>query len=125
VGWRVAARTLTRFGPLGLVWPLRHALQTYALGHLFGRYLDVARTEGAIRVDADEALRVRRAIDGALARALTVETTPMEEPTVVDDQRDPGTALVDGVISLTAGVPARLVRRLDAAFDELIAQAHG
>lgn len=125
VGWRVAARALTRFGPLGLVWPLRHALQTYALGHLFGRYLELSRSEGATRVDSDEALRVRRAIDSALARAITVETGPVEQPSIVDDQRDPATALVDGVIALTAGVPARLVRRLDAAFDELIAQAHG
>ncbi len=125
VGWEVAARMMTRFGPLGLVWPVRHALQMYALGHLFGRYLDLSRGDDPVRIDSDEARRIRRAIDGALARAITVQTAPMVEPTVVDDQRDAATALVDGLISLTAGVPARLVRRLEAAFDALIAQAHG
>jgi hypothetical protein len=123
VGVRLAARALTGFGPLRMLWPVRNALQTYVLGHLFDRYLELGRLERAVRVDAGEARRVRLAIDGALARALTVEPAPAEEPTVIDDQRDAATAFIDGLLGLAAGVPGRLVGRLDAAFDELL--AHG
>jgi hypothetical protein len=125
VGVRLAARALTRFGPLRLLWPVRNALQTYVLGHLFDRYLEQGRIERAVRVDAGEARRVRQAIDGALARALTVEAPPAEEPTVIDDQRDPATAFVDALLGLAAGVPGRLVGRLDAAFDDLLAHGDG
>lgn len=120
VGVRLAARALTRFGPVGMVWPLRDAVRTFALGHLFDRYLAALRTERAVRIDVDEARRVRRAIDGAFARAVTLAPDPIEEPTPVDDQRDAMTALLDGLFSLAAGVPERLVRRLDLAFDELV-----
>jgi hypothetical protein len=125
LGVRLAARTLTRFGPIGMVWPVRNALRTFVLGHLFDRYLEAGRTERAVRVDVDEARRVRQAIDGALARALTVEAPPAEEPTVIDDQRDAVTALMDGLLGLAAGVPGRLLGRLDAAFDDLLAHRHG
>src|SRR5260370_31626904 len=87
LGARLALRTLTRLGPIGVVWPLHAALKTYALGHLFDRYLEHARTERAVRIDVDEARRVRRAIDGVLARAILVETVPVQEPAVIDDQR--------------------------------------
>ncbi len=126
VGVRLAARALTRFGPIGMVWPLRDAVRTFALGHLFDRYLATLRTERAVRIDVDEARRVRAAIDGAFARAVTLAPEPLEEPTPVDDQRDAMTALLDGLFSLAAGVPDRLVRRLDLAFDELVgAPGHG
>jgi hypothetical protein len=42
----------------------------------------------------------------------------VERHPVVDDQRTGATALVDGVLALTAGVPERLASRLDGAFDE-------
>jgi hypothetical protein len=126
VGVRLAARALTRFGPIGMVWPLREAVRTFALGHLFDRYLAALRTERAVRIDVEEARHVRRAIDGAFARAVTLAPEPVEEPTPVDDQRDATTALLDGLFSLAAGVPDRLVRRLDLAFDELFgASDHG
>lgn len=125
VGLRLAGRALTRIGPFGLLWPVRNALQTWALGHLFDRYLELGRLERAVRIDAGEARRVRQAVDGALARALTVEAPPADEPTVIDDQRDAGTMFVDGLLGLAAGVPARLVGRLDAAFDDLLAHGDG
>lgn len=121
VGVRLAARALTRLGPIGMVWPVRDAVRTFALGHLFDRYLAALRTERAVRIDAEEAQWLRRAMDGAFARAVTLAPEPLEEPTPVDDQRDAMTALLDGLFSLAAGVPDRLVRRLDLAFDELIA----
>ena len=125
LGGRIAMRTFTRFGPIGLVWPARAALRTYVLGHLFDRYLEVSRTDRAIRVDVDEARRVRQAVEGALGRALTTDGGVAPEPTVIDDQRDALTALVDGLIGLVAGVPDRLVRRLDTAFDDLLTHGHG
>jgi hypothetical protein len=123
VGGRVAAKTFARLGILGMIWPLRDALRTFVLGHLFDRYLAIARIERAVRIDAAEARRVRQAIDGALARALTVEPPPMPEPSAIDDQRDAMTALLDGLLGLAAGVPGRLVHRLDAAFDDVLAHA--
>jgi hypothetical protein len=126
VGVRLAARALTRLGPVAMVWPLREAVRTFSLGHLFDRYLATLRTERAVRIDVEEAKTVRRAIDGAFARAITLAPEPVEEPTPVDDQRDAMTALLDGLFSLAAGVPDRLVRRLDLAFDELLgASDHG
>lgn len=125
VGVRFAARALTRVGPFGAVWPARNALRTYVLGHLFDRYLELGRTERAVRIDAIEARRVRAAVDGALARALTADPPRAVEPTVVDDQRDATTAFVDGLLGLAAGLPGRLLGRLDAAFDALLAHGDG
>jgi hypothetical protein len=121
-GARVALRILTGFGPAALVWPVRHALGTYLLGHLFDRYLDLSRTERAVRIDVEEARRIRLAVDGAILRALTVVTPEMREPTVIDDQRDTSSVLFDAFLGLAASIPARLMLRLEAAFDELFAQ---
>ncbi len=120
VGTRLAVRSLTAFGPIGLFWPVQSAIQTYVLGRLFERYLSVGRTERAVRIDAEEARRVRDAIDGALTRALGVSLEPLPEPTSTDDERDLVTAVVDAMLSLAAGIPAKLTRRLDAAFDDVI-----
>ena len=125
VGVRLAARLLGRFGPVRWLMPLRNAVQTYVLGRLFDRYLQHGRTERAVRVDAGEARRVRKAIDDALLRAVSVEVSPREEPTVIDDQRDAATAFVDGLLGLVAGAPSRLGDRLDAAFDDRLAQVDG
>jgi hypothetical protein len=125
VGAKMALRLLAGFGPISVVWPMRNALLTYVLGHLFDRYLELSRTERAVRIDVEEARRVRLAIDGALLRALTVVTAPMQEPTVADDQRESSTILADAVLGLAAGVPARLMQRLDVAFDDLLSHAHG
>jgi hypothetical protein len=124
-GMKLAARVFTRLGPIGMLWPVQYGLRTYVLGRMLDRYFERWRTERAVRVDVAEARRVRGAIDGALARAMTVQVAPTEEPTPIDDQRDPTTALIDALIGIAAGVPERLLRRLDAAFDELLAQADG
>jgi len=125
VGVRLALRVLTGFGPVGLVWPLRHALGTYLLGHLFDRYLDLSRTERAVRIDVEEARRVRLAVDGAVLRALTVVTTPLRDVPAIDDQRDAADVFVDAILGMAAGLPAKAMHRLETAFDELLAQAHG
>jgi hypothetical protein len=124
-GVKLAARLFARFGPIGMFWPVQQALRTFALGRLFDRYLERARTERAVRIDVDEARRVRRAIDAAFARAITVQVAPAEEPAAIDDQRDATTALVDALLGIAAGVPERLLRRLEVAFDELLVHADG
>jgi hypothetical protein len=124
-GVRLAARILTGIGPIAAVWPLRHAVTTFLLGHLFDRYLELSRTDRAVRIDVEEARRVRQAIDGAVLRALTVVTPPTHEPPAIDDQRDAMDAFIDAVLGVTAGLPARAVRRVELAFDELLTHAHG
>jgi len=124
-GARLAIRALTSFGPIAVVWPIRNAAGTYLLGHLFDRYLELSRTERAVRIDVEEARRVRLAIDRAVVRALTVVTPPLDEPMVIDEQRDAASVVVDTVLGTAAGLPARLMLRVEAAFDELLTQSHG
>jgi hypothetical protein len=115
-------RVLGRLGPLAAVAPIRTALGTYVLGHLLQRYLDGARTARAVRIDVEEARKVRRAIDQALLYALTTEPRTKEEvPIPPEDLRDQTTQIVDGVIISMASLPGWFVRRLDAAFDEVLA----
>jgi hypothetical protein len=125
LGVRLAAQALTRFGPAGLIWPARSGFGTFALGYLFDRYLTARRSEQAVRIDEAEALRVRRAIEGAAVRAFSKRPEPPEEPLAIDDQRGPATTVVDTVLSLAAGLPGRVLDHLDAAFDELVATADG
>lgn len=116
-------RVLGRFGPLAAVAPVRSALGTFVLGHLLQRYLDGARTVRAVRIDVEEARRVRRAIDQALLYAITTEPRASREdaPIPPEDLRDQSTQIVDGVIISIASAPGWFLRRLDAAFDEVLA----
>lgn len=113
-------RVLGRFGPLAMIGPVRTALGTFVLGHLFERYLDTARTARSVRIEAEEARRVRRVIDQALVYALTTEGKASREspPFGAEDLRTQSMQLVDGVFISIASAPGWLVRRLDAAFDE-------
>lgn len=116
-------RVLGRFGPLAMLGPVRTALGTFVLGHLLERYLDTARIARSVRIDVEEARRVRRAIDQALVQALTTEGKGSREnpPFGPEDLRDQTTQIVDGVFISIASAPGWLVRRLDAAFDETLA----
>jgi hypothetical protein len=121
-------KTLVRFGPLGMLPPVRSGLQTFVLGHLLSRYLESFRDERSVRIEVEEARTVRRAIDRALLHALStdldVEREALEAP--AEDLRDEVTQVVDGLLIATAGVPSWLVRRLDASFDDVIAASgHG
>jgi hypothetical protein len=130
VGAKVATLALARLGPAALLWPLSGALRTYALGRLFDRYLERHRTRTG-RIEVDEARRLRRAIDGAMALALRVAPRVEPLPAGIDDGRDATTALLDSVLGFTAGLPSRVGRQLDAAFDEALSaeettiDAHG
>lgn len=116
-------RVLGRFGPLAAVAPVRSALGTFVLGHLLQRYLDGARTVRAVRIDVEEARRIRRAIDQALLYALTTEARGSGDDASIppEDLRDQSTQIIDGVIISMASLPGWFLRRLDAAFDEVLA----
>ncbi len=119
----VAVRVLGRVGPLGLLAPLRNAAQTFVLGHLMHRYLTSMRDERSVRVGVDEARRLRRAMDHAVLAAIT---TPVGQdpgaPSPGEDLRDATTVLTDGVIIGAASLPGWVVRRLEAAFDDVLPQ---
>jgi hypothetical protein len=89
------------------------------------RYLARARTERSVRIDVDEARTVRRAIDEALLATVTsdVHAAPDDAGYPPEDFRDSATVLADGVIIGAASVPSWLVRRLEAAFDGVMAKA--
>lgn len=116
-------RVLGRIGPFGMIGPVRSALGTFALGHLLTRYLETGRTQRTVRIDIEEARRVRRAIDQALIYTLTTDARPNPEDGLQapEDLRDQGEQIVDGVLISIASMPGWLVRRLDAAFDEVLA----
>ncbi|WP_394825224.1 hypothetical protein [Pendulispora albinea] len=118
-------KLLVRFVPFGFLPPLRSAAQTFALGHLFHRYLQNARNDRSIRIDLEEARKVRRAIDASVFVAFRVELRPESggRNKAPEDLRDEVTQFVDGLIIAAASVPDVLVRRLDAAFDECL--GHG
>jgi len=115
-------KVLLRFMPLGFVPPLRSAAQTFALGHLFHRYLQNTRSDVSIRIDLEEARRVRRAIDASVFAALRVELRPESatRKSAPEDLRDDVTQFLDGLIIGAASVPDLIVRRLDAAFDQCL-----
>jgi hypothetical protein len=119
----LALRMLGRLGPIQFLGPVRSALTTFVLGHLFARYL-ASRQEESVRIEEREAVSLRRIIDRALAHALTAGPpffADASEPPP-EELRDEVTRAVDGVLIATATVPSWLVHRLDAAFDDLRAK---
>jgi hypothetical protein len=119
----LAVRILGRFGPARLFSPFRSALATFVLGHLFTRYL-ASREEGETRIAEDEAARLRDVIDRAMVHALTagIEVDFDSQGLAVEELRDEVTQAVDRVLIATAAVPSWLIRRLDAAFDDMLAK---
>ncbi len=117
-------QVLGRLGPFAAIGPVRAALSTFVLGHLVARYLERARTTPAVRIDFDEARRLREAIDEAFVLALTTDGHGSREngPFAGEDLRDQSTQIIDGVLISIASAPGWLVRRLDAAFDEVMAK---
>jgi hypothetical protein len=114
---------LGRLGPIQFLAPVRSGLATFVLGHLFARYL-ATRQEESLRIEEQEAVALRRIIDRVLVHALMagapLESDLSEPPP--EDLRDEITQAVDGVLFATANVPSWLVRRLDAAFDDIRAK---
>ena len=88
VGRRLAGRTLSRFAPIGLFWPVRDALRTFALGHLLDYYLRTIRERPENLIDEPEARSLRDAIEGATLRILSVESNVVDTPDPQGDTRD-------------------------------------
>lgn len=122
-----ASRLLRRIGPLWVLSPAMAAVETFALGHLLDRYLEEARTGHGIRIEADEAQRIRRIIDRTLVQTLAPDIVVTRDSRADnppgEDQRDDATRLVDWALLSAASSPAYLLRRLDAAFDRVVREA--
>lgn len=118
----VTNRLLRRFGPFGRISSVLRALEVFALGHLFERYLRDVRPKGSVRMHLDEARALRDAIDRAVLRALS----PSLEPRGVslagagEDLRDEFTRWIDAALLTGAALPGYVERRLDAAFDAVV-----
>jgi hypothetical protein len=121
----VARRITTRIGPLGFLSPLRSALSTFMVGHLFERYLETSRSDRSIRIDEAEAKRIRNAMDLSLKLFLTMDvSSPFQDVArPPEDLREGTTQLVDGVILSVASLPSWVVSRMEAAFDDALSQA--
>ena len=108
----------SRLGPLTVLPPIRSALLTFAIGHLLARHLAM-RTERAVRIDVEEARRVRHAIERALAHLISTPARGERDVgSAPEELRDQFTQATDGVIAAVASLPGYIVRRLEAAFDE-------
>jgi hypothetical protein len=118
----VGGQVLSRLGPLAVVPPARAAIGTFVLGHLFERYLG-SRRERSVRLDLLEARRVRALIDEAILHAVTgdVPAAPEHGQAAPEEMREPSTQLVDSLLIAAAGLPGYFVRKLEAAFDDLLA----
>lgn len=120
---------LKRLGPLRAAMPVARGLETFALGHLLDRYIARHRTERGVRVQAEEARRVRGLIDRAIVRSFSPNLQPTVAllPAPIEDVRDEWTRWTDAVLLTTATLPSYIERRLEAAFDQVMAEdkAHG
>lgn len=118
---------LRRVGPLGIIASASRAIETYALGLLFERYIEDVRRSAALRIHHDEARLVREAIDRALVRALSPSLKPTSTTLNegVEDLRDEFTRWIDALVLTSASVPSYLERRLLAAFAEIVAETPG
>lgn len=125
----VITTVLRRLGPLGATVLVARGVETFALGYLFDRYLVRGRTERGVRIQAEEARHVRGLIDRALLRAFSPNLQPAVAmlPGPIEDMRDEWTRWTDALLLTTATLPSYLERRLEAAFDQVLAEAqsHG
>ncbi len=113
-----------RLSPLSAFFTASAAVEVFALGHLFDRYLELHRGSKSVRMTGDEARAVRKLIESSVLRALspTLQTEAMPLLPPVEDLRDEFTRWADTLLLAGAGLPAYLERRLNAAFDSMIAE---
>lgn len=119
-------RISSRIGPFGFLSPARAAASTFMVGHLFNRYLELGRTDRALRIDANEAIKVRAAMDRTLRLFVTMDvSSPFVNISAPPENLRSGTTqVVDGVILSLASLPAWAVTRLEAAFDDALGSAN-
>lgn len=115
---------IKKLSPLTKLFTVSAAAEVYVMGHLFDRYLERHRGSKAVRIHVDEARAVRKLIDAATVRALSPSLRPDAMPLLppVEDLRDEFTRWIDTVILMSAGLPSYIERRLDSAFDAVIAE---
>jgi hypothetical protein len=120
----VARQILRRAGPLGFMGSLTRGIEVYALGFLLERYLRDVRPMGSVRIQIDEARRVRDAIDKSIVRALSPALRPALTTLAEgsEDLRDEFTRWLDALLLTSASIPSYLERRLESAFDELVTE---
>ncbi len=113
-----------RLGPVAAVVSAAGAVEVFALGHLFERYLEHHRGTKSVRIHHDEARALRKLIDSSLVRALSPSLSPRPVALLpgVEDLRDEFTRWIDTLLIVSASFPSYLERRLDAAFDALIVE---
>ncbi len=123
----VARQILKRVGPLAFLSTASRGLELYALGFLLERYIVKNRKTSAVRVHAEEARKVRDAIDRAVLRAFSPNLRPSAGilESGMEDLRDELTRWVDAALLTTATLPSYVERRLEAAFDEVTAEIPG
>jgi hypothetical protein len=115
-------RLASKLTPLSAAAPILSLGSTYLLGHLLGRWLDGPRPVGTSRIDVAEAIRVRKAIDGALLHALRhleqSPTSPWKDlPRAPEELREATDTFVDGFVMALANVPPWLLVRIEEGFD--------
>lgn len=123
-GEAVLREVLKRLGPLAVVTTATRGLEVYALGKLLDRYIERVRTSGSVRIDVEEAKRVRDAIDRAVLRVIspTLQPSTAMLPQSVEDLRSQTARVIDAVILTSASLPGYVERRLEAAFDEVVSE---
>lgn len=123
----VARQLLRRLRPLGALDAAARGIEVYALGHLLDRYIREVRPAATVRMHLEEARRVREAIDKSVLRSLSPTLRPNETTLAhaVEDLRDEFTRWVDAVLLTSAALPSYVERRLEAAFDQIIAETPG
>ncbi len=123
----LARQILRRIRPLGVLNSASRGAELYALGILLERYVVKLRRSNAVRMHHEEARLVREAIDRALLRAMS----PALRPPVTtlnqgaEDLRDEFTRWIDALLLTSAALPSYLERRIEAAFDEIVAEMPG
>ena len=116
-------RVFARLGPLMVIPPLRSGLLTFAIGPLLERYLE-SRQDRSVRIDVDEARKIRGAIERAISLTISTPARPEgESPPPPEELRDQLTQVTDGLVAGLASLPGHVIRRLEAAFDAQIPRA--
>lgn len=124
----VARRALARLGRYATVLaPVQSAFGTLAFGRLLDRYLEKYRSSGprgrVVRIDGEEAHRIRDVLDRAVLRVikpgLQAGETIVEQPP--EDYRDTVEKTIDTAMITAARLPEWIAARLDAALDDVMA----
>jgi hypothetical protein len=126
-GEAVLRQVAKRLGPLAVVATLSRGLEAYALGLLFDRYIQRFRASGSVRIDIDEARRIRDAIDHSVVRVLSPALRPALTTVRpgAEDLRTEATRFLDSILLTGASLPSYFERRLEAAFDEIARDTPG